>query len=330
MRRRLALILALALTSAAPGSTAPDASLDQLRDIQTRTQAVIADHADATVCLLIGGATGSGVIVSADGLVLTAAHVSGRPGRPVTIIFTDGSRATGKTLGHNVRQDAGMVKITDEPPPPEGGGEGGWPFVELAEDDTLVHDAYVIALGHPGGYESERPYVARLGRVKSLGWGGITSSCTLIGGDSGGPLFDLDGKLVGIHSRIGLSTEQNVHVPVRVFREGWDRMKANEVWNRWRLPANPDAPFLGVAGRNVRRGVEVVSVVPGSAAEEAGLRVNDVITAIDGRPIETQAQLVERVGGLKVGQTVRLVILRDDRPQTLEATITKRSDADAE
>ncbi|NBC11557.1 MAG: PDZ domain-containing protein [Planctomycetes bacterium] len=324
MRRRLALILALALTSAAPGLSQPAASLDELRDVQTRTRAVIADHAEATVCLLIGGATGSGVIVSDDGLVLTAAHVSGRPGRPVTLIFPDGSRVTGKTLGHNVRQDAGMVQITDDAP------EGGWPFVELAEDDTLVNDAYVIALGHPGGFEAERPYVARLGQVKSLGWGGITSSCTLIGGDSGGPLFDLDGKLVGIHSRIGLSTEQNVHVPVRVFREGWDRMLANEVWNRWRLPANPDAPFLGVAGRNARRGVEVVSVVPGSAAEEAGIRVNDVITAIDGRPIETQPQLVERVGKLKVGQTVRIVILRDDRPRTLEATITKRSDADAD
>ncbi len=319
MLQRPALIFALLLTPAATGS-----SLDELRDIQTRTQAVIADHADATVCLLIGGATGSGVIVSADGLVLTAAHVSGRPGRPVTLIFPDGSRATGKTLGHNVRQDAGMVQLIDEAP------EEGWPFVELAEDDTLVDHDYVIAIGHPGGYEAQRPFVARLGRVKSLGWGGITSSCTLIGGDSGGPLFNLDGKLVGIHSRIGLSTEQNVHVPIRVFREGWDRMKDNEVWNQWRLPGNPDAPFLGVAGRDSRRGVQVLSVVPGSAAEQAGIQINDVITAIDGRPIETQAQLIDRVGKLKVGQAIDIVILRDDRPQTLRATIEKRSDADAE
>lgn len=318
---------ALASGGAAAASLAPPAptsSLDALRDTQQRVQKLIADNAPATVCLLIGGATGSGVIVDEDGLILTAAHVSGRPGRQVVVLFPDGSRAQGKTLGQNTRQDAGMAQITDDPP------DDGWPHAELADDDTLETQQYIVALGHPGGYDQARPFVARLGRVQSLGWGGITSSCILIAGDSGGPLFDLDGKLVGIHSRIGLSTAQNVHVPVKTFRDGWDRMVANEVWNQWRLPADPDAPFLGVAGRNTRRGVQVMTVVPGSAAAEAGVQLNDVITAIDGRPIEDQAQLIDHVNELKIGQSVDVLVLRDERPQTLKVTITKREDADAQ
>jgi len=175
----------------------------------------------------------------------------------------------------------------------------------------------------------DRPIVARLGRGQAIGWGGVVSDCTLLGGDSGGPLFNLTGQLVGIHSRIGLSTAQNVHVPVGVFIDGRQRMTRGEQFNHWVTPAaNADAPFLGVARRNHSRGVEVLSVVPGSAAEEAGVQAGDVITAIDGRPVEDYAQLIERVGALKVGQLVKLVVVRDGRSKTLKATLHRRGGED--
>ncbi len=311
-------------TQAPPAASPSKSALDELREIEDKVQRVVERAAPVTVCLVIGGATGSGIIVDDKGTILTAGHVSGQPGRPVTIIFPDGKRAKGTTLGQNAREDGGMVRITDKAP------DGGWPHIPLAQDDSLAKMDWVVALGHPGGFEADRPIVARLGRVQSLGWQGITTDCTLLGGDSGGPLFDLEGRVVAIHSRIGLSTTQNIHVPASVYREGWTRFAAGELWNQWMIPnADPDAPFLGVAGRDHRRGVEVLSVVDGSPAAAAGLQAHDVITAIDGRPIENYNQLIETIATLKAGQKVRIVLLRDGRSRKIDATIQRRGGDDA-
>lgn len=295
------------------------ASVEDLRLIEARVRQVVADRTGVTVCVRIGGASGSGVVVDPEGTVLTAAHVSGRPGRKVTVIFPDGSRREGRTLGHDARQDAGMIRITDPAP------EGGWPWVPLAEVEPLVVGDWVVAMGHPGGFDRQRPMVARLGRVQKVGFGGVVTDCTLLGGDSGGPLFDLDGRLVAIHSRIGLSTRQNMHAPVSVFVAGRQRMAAGEVWNQWELPAGDvDAPLLGVAGRDHVRGVEVMSVVAGSAAEAAGIAVGDVITGIDGRPVADEAALVRRIATLKVGQSVRVALWRADGTRVVDAMLGSR------
>ena len=85
---------------------------------------------------------------------------------------------------------------------------------------------WVIALGHSAGFDAGRTPPVRFGRVISKGPGNfLTTDCTLIGGDSGGPLFDLDGKIVGIHSSIGVSLTNNNHAGIDGFREDWDRIR---------------------------------------------------------------------------------------------------------
>ena len=111
-----------------------------------------------TVGIQIGDfVEGSGVVISEDGYVLTAAHVSGQPGRDVTIRFPDGKTAPGRTLGIHVDVDAGLVKITEP---------GKWPFVPLVspEDPPQLGD-WCVATGHPGGFQDERTPPLRLGRV---------------------------------------------------------------------------------------------------------------------------------------------------------------------
>src|SRR3954466_942030 len=111
-----------------------------------------------------------------------------------------------------------------------------------------LHKAqWCIALGHPGGFKLGRTAPLRLGRILDLRGTFITTDCTLVGGDSGGPLFDLDGKVIGIHSRIGASTLANIHVPVDTYTETWDRLAAAEAWGD-RFAFGPRGPLLGVVG----------------------------------------------------------------------------------
>jgi serine protease Do len=184
-------------------------------------QKVIAKVLPATVGVRIGNSAGSGVIVSEDGLVMTAGHVVGKPGQDVTFFFHDGKTAKGKTLGMFVTADAGMMKITDA---------GKYPFVELGTSADLKSGTWCVALGHPLGYQPGRPPVVRVGRVLRIREAVIQTDCTLVGGDSGGPLFDLQGRVIGIHSRIAGPTDVNLHVPVDIFRENWDRLLKGDSW----------------------------------------------------------------------------------------------------
>ena len=194
-------------------------SLDDLKAIQDRARAVLDKIIPTTVCLRVGGATGSGVIVSEDGLVLTAGHVSGEPGRKIKIVLYDGRVVNGETLGRNREIDSGMARITDK---------GPWPYAELGVSKDLKAGQWCIATGHPGGFKKDRPPVVRVGRVGVFNDSLIQTDCTLVGGDSGGPLFDMTGKVIGIHSRIGNPIVANIHVPADTYREYWDQLAAGE------------------------------------------------------------------------------------------------------
>ncbi len=197
-------------------------NVDELKAIQTQVQKVAAKALPCTVGVQIGAGRGSGVIVSEDGIVMTAGHVVGRPGRDVTFYFADGTTAKGKTLGVYKTADAGLMKIT----------EGGkWPFVEKGRSVDLKLGAWCVAVGHPLGYQKQRPPVVRVGRILRCDETVIQTDCPLVGGDSGGPLFDLEGRLIGINSRIGGSTTANFHVPVDIFHDRWDRLLKGDSWD---------------------------------------------------------------------------------------------------
>ena len=228
----------------------------RLEAIQARVEKVVKKCTPETVAILIGFGAGSGVIVSEDGLVLTAAHVitgedlmgKGGPyesGKPCTIVLADGKHVKGKTLGVNSDNDVGMVQITDKGP-----NNGKWPFLPVAKSATLKKGEWVVSLGHPGGPKIGRPPVARLGRIEARTSDIVRSNCTLVGGDSGGPLFDLDGNVVGIHSRIGLTLAQNIHVPIELFQAQWER--AREWGNIW--ASREAAGGQALAGSGLPRG----------------------------------------------------------------------------
>lgn len=197
-------------------------NIAELRAIEKHVQEVLKKITPCVVGVRVGAGQGSGVIVSEDGLVLTAGHVSGQPGRNCVVILPNGKTLKAKTLGRNSGIDSGMVKITQE---------GKYPFIELGNSAALKRGQWVLALGHPGGFRPNRTPVVRLGRVLFNNRALVRTDCTLVGGDSGGPLFDMNGKVVGIHSRIGGSSiTENIHVPVDTYRATWDRLAKGDSW----------------------------------------------------------------------------------------------------
>jgi len=193
-----------------------------LRAIEARVKAVVAKVLPCTVAVRVGTAQGSGVIVSDEGYVLTAGHVAEEPGQKAVFVFSDGKTAKGTTLGIHRRADAGLAKIDDE---------GPWPHLEMEDSGDPRLGTWCVAAGHPLGYQERRPPVIRLGRVLQSRADAIRTDCPLVAGDSGGPLVDLEGRVIGVNSRIGGSVKVNVHVPIRVFRDHWERLAKGEAWD---------------------------------------------------------------------------------------------------
>lgn len=320
MRRVVLLtILTLALGASA-GSAALDVggspnSLEDLRALQSAIRDGAERAMPAVVGVRVGMAQGSGVIVSEGGLVLTAAHVSGDADRDATVILHDGRRVAARTLGHNRGLDAGMLRIAEP---------GPWPAATLGRSADLVRGQWTLALGHPGGWRDDRPAVLRIGRVQSVGEMGIRSDNPLVGGDSGGGLFDLQGRLVGIHSRIGWSVERNVHVPVDAFTRSWDRLLSGEQWFEVPYLRRVGGPMLGLAAEDADGGCRVLSVAEGGPGAAAGVEVGDLIAAVNGIAIRDLAHLSEIISARPAGQVVTLRVLRGHEPRDIEVTLRAR------
>ncbi|MCU0718356.1 MAG: S1C family serine protease [Pirellula sp.] len=273
-----------------------------------------------TVNLQHGNTQGSGVIVSGDGYILTAAHVAGKASQRIQITLHDGTRVEGESLGLNRNEDAGVVKITTPLTDPN----QPWPHACLGRSSDLRNGSWVIAVGHPGGWQSDRPAVIRVGRVLKMIDSTMVTDCPLIGGDSGGPLFDLEGKLIGIHSRIGVDVEENMHVPVEVFYNNHERLISREVWGA--LPGFQ--PFIGVAGARdeVSNGKCLIQEVGrDTPAFRAGIKAGDIILKFDGNEITKFQQLKDAVDSMVPGDSVLVEIERDSQKMRLRLVIGSKN-----
>lgn len=292
-------------------------SIDDLTSIEEHVEKLVPKLTAATVGVVVGRAQGSGVIVSKDGYILTAAHVSGTPGKTVTIILKGGKRVSGITLGLNRRIDAGLMKITTK---------GDYPFLPIGSMNQIKTGDWCIATGHPGGYRRGRTPVVRLGRVIYKNRGVIQTDAILVGGDSGGPLFDMHGRVIGINSRIGRQTTLNYHVPISAFTEDWGRLARSEAWGtrlgsrRRPTPLPTSSAVIGVFGEDHEKGLRITRVSPNNPAEKAGIEVGDVITKFDGQAVKGLRGLITLVAKKKPGDKVKLTLLRDGK--TIEKVVT--------
>ncbi len=282
-------------------------SVADLRSIERHVKALAARVSPAVVAVEIGTGSGSGVVISADGLVLTAGHVCGGSGRDVRFVFPDGRTAQGKTLGVDSESDTGLMQITNR---------GPWPHAAMGDLQEARVGDWVLALGHPGGFDLRRSLVVRLGRIIELADDAIQTDCPISPGDSGGPLFDMYGRVIAIHSAISSAVEDNFHVPVTRFFQSWDRLATGTTRDERTLGV-----YVGASGVDDEAGCRLTVVEEDGPASRAGLKVGDVVRKVDGREIKGAVAFQRWVAGAEPGENLRVEVRRGDKVLSLELKV---------
>ena len=152
----------------------------------------------------------------------------------------------------------------------------------------------------------------------------LGSDCTLVGGDSGGPLFDLDGKVIGIHSSIGGGLRENRHVPMDTYTDDWEDLLGGKLWGsqaEMMGGVNPERPAIGVRLRE--ESTQVAGVNRPSPAARAGIEVGDVIRKVGKRKVDDFDELKAALEKLQVGQTVKFEVERGDETLNLDMKLER-------
>jgi serine protease Do len=264
---------------------------------------------------------GSGFLISSDGLLLTNAHVVDGA-KDVTVKLSDHREFKAKVLGADKVSDIAVLKIDAH----------GLPTVNLGDSDQIGVGDYVLAIGEPFGLEETATAGIVSAKGRSLPGDGyvpfIQTDAAVNPGNSGGPLFDANGSVVGINSQIysnsGGYQGVSFAIPINLAVQIKDQIVKTGKVVHARLGVEVQTVDQSLANSfNLKApgGGLVAKVVPDSAAERAGIKVGDVILKFNGAPIVDAGQLSQRVGAATPGDKVPLEIWRDGKVMSLTATI---------
>jgi len=263
----------------------------------------------------------SGFILSADGYVMTNAHVVDGADE-VLVTLTDKREFKAKVIGADKRTDVAVVKID----------AGGLPFVKIGDIGRLKVGEWVMAIGSPFGLENT--VTAGIVSAKQRDTGDylpfIQTDVAINPGNSGGPLINLRGEVVGINSQIysrsggfmGISFAIPIDEAMRVS----DQLRASGRVIRGRIGVQIAPVTKEVAesiGLGQPRGALVQSVEPGGPAEKAGVEAGDIIVKVDGKTVEKSGDLPRIVGGTKPGTKSTLQVFRRGATKDLSVTIAE-------
>ncbi|CAA9374125.1 MAG: Probable secreted or membrane serine protease Rv0983 [uncultured Nocardioides sp.] len=280
-----------------------------------------------------GSGSGSGIILTEDGTILTNNHVieTAADGGAIRVSFSDGSSAEAEILGRDPLTDTAVIKAGDV---------SGLKPATIGESGNLDVGQGVVAIGSPFGLDAtvtsgivsalDRPVNAgRDDDGNSTTYPAIQTDAAINPGNSGGPLVDMTGAVVGINSSIRTATSASGQagsiglgfaIPIDEVLPIVDQMTAGETPTHARLGISVGTPEDGSPGATV------IDVSPGSTAAEAGLEADDVITRIDERMINGADSLVATIRSYRPGDTVEVTWLRDGEEQTASVVL----DSDAE
>jgi serine protease Do len=268
-------------------------------------------------------ALGSGVIVRADGHILTNHHVIDGA-ENITVELSDRRTVSAKLVGSDAPSDLAVLKID----------VNGLDALPLGDSDAVQVGDIVLALGNPLGVGQAvtMGIISAKGRATGLGDGSfedfLQTDAPINSGNSGGALVDTRGQLVGINSQILSPSGGNIGIgfaiPASMARNVMEQLIENGGVRRAQLGVSAqtiDSQLAKSLGLDQVRGALVSDITAGSAAERAGLRRGDVILAVDGQPVADSNALRNRIASTKPGTSVALTIVRDGREQTLNATL---------
>jgi serine protease Do len=274
-------------------------------------------------------ALGSGFVISEDGFIVTNNHVIAGADE-ITIEFFNGDTLDAELVGTDEKTDIALLKVEADQP---------LPFVSFGDSDLARVGDWVVAMGNPlgQGFSVSAGIVSARNRALSGTYDDyIQTDAAINRGNSGGPLFNLDGEVIGVNTAIlspnggsigiGFSMASNVVKGVvdqlKEFgetRRGWLGVRIQDVTE----------DMADAMGLPEAKGA-LVSDVPEGPAMDAGMKAGDVIVNFDGVDVQDTRGLVRQVGSTQVGKTVRVTVWRDGDTETLKVTLGRREDAEAE
>lgn len=267
-------------------------------------------------------ATGSGVIVDAgQGYVLTNAHVV-ENATSIEVTTKDNRQFKARLIGRDPDTDIAVLQISGS----------NLTAVPMGDSDRLQVGDFVLAIGNPFGLGQTvtSGIVSALGRSPGIeGYEDfIQTDASINPGNSGGPLVDLQGRIIGINTAIVAPSGGNVGigfaVPINMARQVMDQLISGGAIKRGHIGVQIQdlTPDIAQAlGTTRTQGAVIARVEPGSPAERAGLRSSDLVVAVNGAPIHNGAELRNRVGLSKIGDSVDLTILRGGAERTVAVRI---------
>jgi serine protease Do len=267
---------------------------------------------------------GSGFIISHDGYIFTNNHVVEQADK-ILVKLSDGKEYEAKVIGRDAKTDIALIKIK----PAE-----SLPVAEIGDSERVRVGEWVLAIGNPFGLEQTvtAGIVSAKGRVIGAGPydNFIQTDASINPGNSGGPLFNMEGKVIGINTAI-VAQGQGIGfaIPVNMAKSILPDLKAKgKVTRGWMGVSVQDinediAKNMKLRDRN---GALITEVFKGDPADRAGVRSGDVVTEINGKKIKDTHELLMTIAGFRVGETVRIRILRDGQEKELSITIAERRD----
>ena len=272
-------------------------------------------------------ALGSGFVISEDGYVVTNNHVIDGADE-ILIEFFSGGEMPAKVIGTDPNTDIALLKVE---------ADTALPFVSFGDSDIARVGDWVIAMGNPlgQGFSVSAGIVSARNRALSGTYDDyIQTDAAINRGNSGGPLFNMDGEVIGVNTAIlspnggsiGIGFSMASNVVTRVVdqlkefgetRRGWLGVRIQDV-------TEDVAEAMGLASA---KGA-LVTDVPSGPAEKAGMMAGDVIISFAGTEVEDTRGLVRQVGNSPVGETVQVVVMREGKSKTLKVTLGRREDAE--
>ena len=267
-----------------------------------------------------GRGTGSGFIIESNGIVVTNHHVVDGA-RRLEVHLADGRTFEAEVLGSDPATDLAVVSCTDT---------SGLPTVELGQSDDLRVGDWVVAIGSPGGLE----HSATIGILSARGRGSLglykdsyidflQTDADIAPGSSGGPLFDLTGKVVGINTAVGADSRPGFAIPVDQAKAILPELREQGRVRRGWLGAASD-PRAEADARAV-----IGTVYSDTPAASAGLRPGDVVLEVDGESVEDFEAFRTRIARLGPGHTVLMKVERDGQSLELSAVLAERPQTEA-
>jgi len=275
---------------------------------------------------------GSGFIISPDGYILTNTHVVANSSR-ITVKLTDRREFDAKVIGQDERTDVAVIKIV---------AKGDLPVVRLGDSSKLRPGQWVLAIGSPFGFENSvtAGVVSATARGNVGGEGGnngyvpfIQTDVAVNPGNSGGPLFNLNGEVVGINSQIysrsGGYEGISFAIPIDVANNVAEQLIKTGRVSRGRIGVTIQEVTAATAenlGLDRPHGAAVASVESGGPADKAGIEPLDIIISVNGKPVETNDQLPSMIAEIKPGQQAQLEVWRDKAVKRINVTVEELKD----